>query len=199
MAEEFRKRKSWLDGFMAYPLPPSLTEAEVRANIVLLDQLLYEAWALGENLPYAWSTGRGGLRVLMGPHTLLTEFVTAVPDRKDQQRRIEWLETLLSRREHMEAAEFDHLAAELELVPKEINLPFDPEAGLGLELVAAVVERYGIRLVRDRAVILLDAVGFSLLSPLEQVVQLNSLSASVNAAYAKLLDREININFARTT
>jgi hypothetical protein len=48
-------------------------------------------------------------------------------------------------------------------------------------------------------VILLDAVGFSLLSPLEQVVQLNSLSCSVNAAYAKLLDREININFARTT
>jgi len=31
------------------------------------------------------------------------------------------------------------------------------------------------------------------------VVQLGSLSCSVNAAYAKLLDREININFARTT
>jgi hypothetical protein len=34
---------------------------------------------------------------------------------------------------------------------------------------------------------------------LHQVVQLNSLSCSVNAAYARLLDREININFARTT
>jgi hypothetical protein len=53
--------------------------------------------------------------------------------------------------------------------------------------------------VEDRAVILFDAVGFSLLTPLQQVVQLNSLSCSVNAAYAKLLDREININFARTT
>ncbi|MFX8262680.1 hypothetical protein ABTL46_22755, partial [Acinetobacter baumannii] len=82
--------------------------------------------------------------------------------------------------------------------PQRVDLPFAPERGLGLPLIAAIAARYGIRLVEDRAVILFDAVGFSLLTPLQQVVQLNSLSCSVNAAYAKLLAREININIART-
>ena len=68
------------------------------------------------------------------------------------------------------------------------ELPFSPERKLGLPLIAAIAARYGVRLVEDRAVILFDAVGFSLLTPLQQVVQLNSLSCSVNAAYAKLLD-----------
>ena len=40
---------------------------------------------------------------------------------------------------------------------------------------------------------------FSLYTPLEQVTQLNSLAYSVNAAYSKLLDKQINIRFARTT
>jgi hypothetical protein len=91
------------------------------------------------------------------------------------------------------------VAAELELEPRLVVLPFAAETGLGLDLAAAIIARYGISLVEDRAVILFDAVGFSLLTPLQQVVQLNSLSCSVNAAYAKLLDREINVNFARTT
>jgi hypothetical protein len=120
-------------------------------------------------------------------------------DAVDRQRRAALLEGLLAHKEHLSAEQFDQMAAELGLAPQYVPLPFIPEQGLGLVLVAALVERYGIRLVADRAVILLDAVGFSLLSPLEQVVQLNSLSCSVNAAYAKLLDREININFARTT
>ena len=41
MSEESRKRRSWLDGFMAYALPTGLAEAQVRDNIVVLDQLLY--------------------------------------------------------------------------------------------------------------------------------------------------------------
>jgi hypothetical protein len=48
-------------------------------------------------------------------------------------------------------------------------------------------------------VALFDSVGFSLASPLEQVTQLNSLSYSVNSAYAKLLERAVDINFSRTT
>jgi hypothetical protein len=48
-------------------------------------------------------------------------------------------------------------------------------------------------------VVLFDAVGFSLFSPLEQVAQLNSLAYSVNSAYSKLLDQNIEISFARIT
>jgi len=199
VTEETRQRKSWLDGFMAYPLPEGLAETEARRNIVLLDRRLYALWCLGENLVYAWTPASRGLTVLLAHHTLLTEFVNQAADVAERQRRSALLEDLLTRKEHLPAGQFERMAAELGLEPQYVPLPFMPEQGLGLVLVAALVERYGIRLVADRAVILLDAVGFSLLSPLEQVVQLNSLSCSVNAAYAKLLDREININFARTT
>jgi len=199
MNPERPQRKSWLDGFMAYPLPAGVSEAEVRRHIVLLDQALYERWCLGQNLLYAWTPSEQGLAVLVAPHTLLTEFVQGAGDAAEKDRRAALLEGLLAHQEHLEAAEFERIAAELGLQPQPIALPFAPARGLGLPLVAAIVERYGIRLVEDRAVILLDAVGFSLLTPLEQVVQLGSLSCSVNAAYAKLLDREININFARTT
>jgi hypothetical protein len=48
-------------------------------------------------------------------------------------------------------------------------------------------------------VVLLDAVGFSTQMPLDQMATLNSLSYSVNSAYAQLLSKNINIDFARTT
>jgi hypothetical protein len=199
VSDETRQRKSWLDGFLAYPLPDGANEVEVRHSIVLLDQRLYALWKLGENLVYAWTPSAQGLTVLLAPHSLLLEFVLQAGDSPERLRRAALLENLLSQQGHLSAEQFERMANALNLSPQYLPLPFAPQQALGLELVAALVERYGIRLVEDRAVILLDAVGFSLLSPLEQVVQLNSLSCSVNAAYAKLLDREININFARTT
>src|SRR5690606_40569555 len=50
-----------------------------------------------------------------------------------------------------------------------------------------------------RAVALFDIVGFSLLSPFEQMTQLNSLSYSLNSAQSKLLDKRIGVDFARST
>ncbi|MEJ6006225.1 hypothetical protein WG899_11745 [Paucibacter sp. AS339] len=199
MTDEIRKRRSWLDGFMAYALPSGLGEAQARDNIVVLDQRLYALWDLGENLIFAWTPAPRGLRVLVAPHPLLTEFSQSSADAVEAARRRRVLDELLANQTHVPESQFEAVAAELGLSPQLIDLPFAPETGLGLGLIAAIVARYGIRLVEDRAVILFDAVGFSLLSPLQQVVQLNSLSCSVNAAYAKLLDREININFARTT
>ena len=185
---------------MAYALPTGLAEAQVRDNIVVLDQLLYALWNLGENLVFAWTPLPQGLNLLVAPHPLLTEFTQAPGLASEEvRRRAQLLDELLAHQSHLSAEQFERTATELGLRPHTIQLPFAPDAGLGLDLVAAIVARYGIRLVEDRAVILFDAVGFSLLSPLQQVVQLNSLSCSVNAAYAKLLDREININFARTT
>jgi hypothetical protein len=199
--EELRKRRSWLDGFMAYPAPTGLSQTQLRENIILLDQALYALWHLGDNLIFAWTPEAKGLRVLVAPHPMLTEF--AIGDGNlppaELMRRKQLLDKLLSNQEHLDAQAFDDVCQELGVTPRLIELPFSPQKALGLPLIAAIAARYGVRLVEDRAVILFDAVGFSLLTPLQQVVQLNSLSCSVNAAYAKLLDREININFARTT
>ncbi|MFT7722283.1 MAG: hypothetical protein QM788_05575 [Roseateles sp.] len=186
---------------MAYPAPAGLSETQLRDNIIVLDQALYALWHLGDNLIFAWTPEASGLRALVAPHQMLTEFALGdgdlAPD--ELQRRARLLDGLLSSQAHLDPQAFDAVAAALGIAPCAIALPFSPERGLGLPLIAAIAARYGVRLVEDRAVILFDAVGFSLLTPLQQVVQLNSLSCSVNAAYAKLLDQEININFARTT
>ncbi len=199
MSDELRRRKSWLDGFMAYPLPAGQTEDAVRESIIVLDQQLYAVWNLGQNLVIGWTLRPRGLGLLVAPHPLVTEFVQAAADAGEAERRAAGLEVLLATDGPLAAADFDRAAAFLDIVPTLLELPFEPGLGIGLEAMAAIVARYGIRRVEDRAVILLDAVGFSLLTPLQQVVQLNSLSSSVNAAYATLAGRQININFARTT
>jgi hypothetical protein len=67
------------------------------------------------------------------------------------------------------------------------------------QIVEKMVRRYGITYVPSRAVVLFDIVGFSLLTPFEQMTQLNSLSYSLNSAQSKLLDKRIGIDFARST
>lgn len=199
MSDDTRRRKSWLDGFMAYPLPAGQSEAQTRDHIVALDHALYALWSLGENLVLGWTLRPLGLLLLVAPHALVTEFVQAAPDADEAARRAAALQDLLAIDGPLDGAAFERSALALSLTPHAVDLPFEPGHGVGLEAMAAIVARYGIRLVEDRAVILLDAVGFSLLTPLQQVVQLGSLSCSVNSAYATLLGREININFARTT
>jgi hypothetical protein len=62
-----------------------------------------------------------------------------------------------------------------------------------------MIRRYGINYVASRAVTLFDIVGFSLLTPFEQMTQLNSLSYSLNSAHAKMLELDVGINFARSS
>ena len=62
-----------------------------------------------------------------------------------------------------------------------------------------MIRRYGINYVPSRAVTLFDIVGFSLLTPFEQMTQLNSLSYSLNSAHAKMLEQDVGINFARSS
>ncbi len=91
------------------------------------------------------------------------------------------------------------ISKRLQCEPQQIELPFTPGKDLPLQIIGSLVKRYSISFVEERAVALFDAVGFSHYSPLEQAVQLNSLSYSVNTAYSKLMDRKIKIRFARTS
>ena len=96
----------------------------------------------------------------------------------------------------MELDEFESTARRLEIIPTEIHLPIplQQEPAL-LDSIEAMVKRYSITLVKNRAVLLYDIVNFSLAMPFEQASQLSSLSYSLNAAYNKLLKKNIKINF----
>ena len=61
------------------------------------------------------------------------------------------------------------------------------------------MRRYSVSYAAGRAVALFDIVGFGLLSPFEQMTQLNSLSHSLNSAHSKMLDSAMHIDFARSS
>jgi hypothetical protein len=196
-----RKRGSWLDHFSEFPRPSGVTEAQNRKSIIAFDNLLYENWNLGTNVILVWTicTEVRGIDILMCRHSKIAEFVVSSTEPLERDERSAYMESLLAIDQHVDRDDFEHIAEHLDLTPTRMLLPFGPGKDLDPHLMSAVARRYGISLVNDRAVILFDAVGFSLLSPLEQMTQLNSLSCSINTAYSTLLGTDIDIDFARTT
>ncbi len=171
---------------------------EVRRAVAELDDRLFDLWNLGENVVLAWCEDGDNLLLLVVPHYAIAEAIhsKAVPaERLSESNR--FINSLLSNPKHLPRAEFNRIALILggcvETLPCHIGGLITPD------LVDRLVNRYGISLVQGRAVVLLDSVGFSLHSPLEQVAMLNSLAFSVNSAYRQLLSKDIHINFARTT
>jgi hypothetical protein len=63
------------------------------------------------------------------------------------------------------------------------------------QIIEKMIRKYGINYVPSRAVTLFDIVGFGLL----KMTQLNSLSYSLNSAHAKMLEQDVNIDFARSS
>jgi hypothetical protein len=182
------KRHSWLDSYKEYMVDTGVAEETARQYVARIDDILHAQWELGRNLVLLWSAREKEMWLLVVPHYLLVE-----------HGEHEWVTSLVAGPKYVPLEELQKAAVQFNVDLKEVGIGFDPIKSLGTELVSALVRRYSVSLVHDRAVALFDAVGFSLLSPLEQVTQLNSLSYSVNAAYSKLLDKAIEITFARTT
>jgi hypothetical protein len=193
------KRASWIDAVLGDEQAHQFD----RKHLVFLDEALHKLWRLGRNIVLLWAVDNQGLEVLVVPHYLIAEFADAKfigPETTPGTGHSEsFIENVISGPKKVELDRLREIAGILSLAPKHIELPFIPGQDLTFKTIDSLVKRYSISLVKDRAVALFDAVGFSLYSPLEQVTQLNSLAYSVNAAYSKLLAKEINIRFARTT
>lgn len=180
------------------------------AHVAFLDNALHAQWGLGRNLILVWSPLDRGLDLLVIPHYALSEYVSKVDQDTDpadlandpygRSRRAEnVIEGVISGAKHVDPEEMEHLCKLLGYETTRIDLPFSPGTDVPFSVIETLVKRYGISYVEDRAVALFDIVGFSLLTPLEQVTQLNSLAYSVNSAYSKMLSNDIDISFARTT
>ena len=190
---------SWLDVFADYPAPANLAFEEVRRNIGIVDERLQDLWNLGENIFLAW-TSRGERTLLLAlPYYLLAEYVSGARPIKGESRPEEYIGGLISGSKHLAADELQGVADKLGVAPQSVKLAFRPDDGIGRDLMSALVQRYGLAYTRNRPVLLVDIVGFSLFPAMEQVVLLQSLSHSVNSAYSKLAARNFRINFARST
>jgi hypothetical protein len=174
-------------------VPPGAAE---RAYLDGLERRMHKLWDLGRNAILVWAPMEKGLEILLIPHYMLADFAS---DKNGGASSRKFIEGVLSRPKLVFTEELHKIADRLNYKPRLIDLPFTPGEEAGLNAIDDLIKRYGISYVEDRAVALFDIVGFSLYPPLEQVTQLNSLSYSVNSAFSKMLSKQFDLNFARTT
>lgn len=178
---------------------PSLAP-RIRDALARLDDALFAIWDLGDNVLLAWTHDDSELRFLAVRHYAIAEAVHSGPAHPGPKNdAIGFVNEILSGSKHMAPDRFRQVCREFGTDPQILSADIRVGADVDVELIDELMHRYSVSLVRGRAVVLLDAVEFSLQPPLDQMAMLNSLSFSVNSAYRQLLSKEIDVNFARTT
>lgn len=175
-----------------------------RENLRFLEGALRQQWNLGQNILLCWCIDDIGVQALVVPHYFLSNFSSSLnntaPKDKLDALNGRFMREMIAGKRLMELDEFESTARRLEIIPTEIHLPIPLQREpVLIDSIEAMVKRYSITFVKNRAVLLYDIVNFSLAMPFEQASQLSSLSYSLNAAYNKLLKKNIKINFNRTT
>ena len=192
------KRSSWLDTLVTATGEAQALTQPVRQALSSLDDALFEVWNLGDNIILVWTWDDREARFLAVRHYAIIEGFDDAPATPGPAPGA-FINRILAGPRFVPPAQFDRLCLVLGRASRVLRRDFPPAERPGEALVTRLVMRYGVSLVRERAVVLLDAVGFSLRPPLEQVAMLNSLSYSVNSAYRQLMSKDVEINFARTT
>lgn len=173
-----------------------------RSNLVHLERCLHDHWSLGQNSILSWAPLDDGLLILVVPHYAIAEYTAAPTDdpRLPQRVSATFITELISGDRQLSIAQIQKVAKLLDIQATFIPLR-QPLTGHSVEtqIIEKMIRRYGVNYVASRAVTLFDIVGFSLLTPFEQMTQLNSLSYSLNSAHAKMLEQDIGINFARSS
>ena len=192
---------SYLDALSTITDEMSLKE---RSNLIFLDRCLHERWGLGENVILNWCPEGDGIALLIVPHYAIAGYTSTQTDASTRgalsRPKQEFFQVLLSGRRCLTPAQLTKVGRLLGIESTHLPLrePLKNTAGQN-EIIEKMVKRYSITYVPNRGVCLFDIVGFSLLPPFEQMMQLNSLSYSLNSAQSKLLVKRIGVDFSRTT
>jgi len=201
----------YLDALSSITREMTLVE---RSNLIFLDKCLHQQWGLGQNVLLNWCSQGSGIALLVVPHYAVADFATA-PDAEARpvgagnggyteaprtRPSEDFFKSLLSGRRRLEPDQLAKVARLLgiEMTHLALRQPLSDHPAQQA-IVEKMVKRYSITYVPSRAVVLFDIVGFSLLTPFEQMTQLNSLSYSLNSAQHKLSSKRIGIDFARST
>jgi hypothetical protein len=192
---------SYLDALSTITDEMSLKE---RSNLIFLDRCLHEHWGLGENVILNWCPEGDGIGLLIVPHYAVADYTSSQPEPAGRgvasRPKQEFFQVLLSGRRCLTPAQLAKVGRLLGIESTHLPLrePLKNTAAQN-EIIEKMVKRYSITYVPNRGVCLFDIVGFSLLPPFEQMMQLNSLSYSLNSAQSKLLTKRIGVDFSRST
>ncbi|MGI9273158.1 MAG: hypothetical protein ACR2QT_15400 [Woeseiaceae bacterium] len=171
-----------------------------RSNLVDLEKSLHMHWSLGQNNILSWAPHDDGLLILVVPHYAIAEYTSSGTGKQAPQVSARFITELISGDRQLSIAQMEKVARLLNVEPKFVALRQAlSRHPVETQIIEKMIRRYGINYVASRAVTLFDIVGFSLLTPFEQMTQLNSLSYSLNSAHAKMLEQDVGINFARSS
>lgn len=170
------------------------------SNLVHLERCLHQHWSLGQNNILSWAPTGEGLAILVVPHYAIAEFTSPGPDDQPPRVSARFITELISGERQLSFTQMQKVARLLDVDPVFIPLRQALTGHPGeTQIIENMIRRYGINYIASRAVTLFDIVGFGLLTPFEQMTQLNSLAYSLNSAHAKMLDQDVGINFARSS
>jgi len=171
-----------------------------RSNLVDLESCLNRHWALGKNTILSWTPLDDGLLILVVPHYAIAEYTSPQAGSSTARVSGHFITELISGERQLSLTQMQKVGRLLDAEPIHLQLR-QPLTGHHVEtqIIEKMIRRYGINYVASRAVTLFDIVSFSLLTPFEQMTQLNSLSYSLNSAHAKMLEQDVGINFARSS
>lgn len=188
------RRSTWLDAVLVASGGANRLTAQQSKALEELDDALFDIWQLGGNIILQWTRERNQLRFLAIRHSALLQHIS-----RSAAGQSDFITRVLGGGKFAEPRAFADVAARVGTGARIVSVECKWRGKSLVPLVSSLVSRYGVSLVKARAAILLDIVGFSLVSPLEQVAMLHSLSLSVNCAYRQLLGADTHIQFARTT
>lgn len=160
------------------------------ANVIseYIEELLNEFCTLGRNGVVAWRLSASGIELIIAPKFVILKNA----DKNDRmvvgQRRIE-------------GPNFDALLEILDARPIQLdieNLAELPDDHQEFRRIETLIRKYSIIQTPQRAAALFDIVNFSLLSPVRQVAQLNSLEYSISAACQRVADLGVNLDITRS-
>lgn len=156
-----------------------------------IDIAAHNSWHLGKNMVVGWTTHESGIQLCISPCFRVLEQASSTP-------------RLLNGRRLMDPETFAECCKTLQARPIRVSLPFtvrteQADGEVDPETVDTVIRRYSIVRTEHRAIMMLEIMGFSAASPVEQIARLNSLEYSINNSGKKLRDSGLSVELARST
>ncbi len=171
-----------------------------RSNLTHVESALRSHWSLGQNSILSWVPLDQSILILVVPHYAIAEYASPQDDTMPPLVSPRFITELISGDRQLTISQLQKVARLLNIEPITIPLRVPLEGSeIETKIIEKMIRKYGINYVPSRAVTLFDIVGFSLLTPFEQMTQLNSLSYSMNSAHAKMLEADVSIDFARSS
>ena len=171
-----------------------------RSNLSHVEASLRSHWSLGQNSILSWSPLDDSILILVVPHYAIAEYTSPQDGTLPPKVSPRFITELISGDRQLSISQMQKVARLLNIEPIKIALRVPLEGSVvETRIIEKMIRKYGINYVPSRAVTLFDIVGFSLLTPFEQMTQLNSLSYSLNSAHAKMLEADVTIDFARSS